>query len=333
MWYRLFLLLFLLIYLTPNSNAQDYDSAFALPPTIINSAIRNMELADSFSTIGDSINASKYYLKIDPYFFVSSNRTEATIDSSFVNYLLTNDAIAEYRNIFAKAYTSERTAAYKTFKTMFKEDQAIRYKLDRCDDSLSCAVFRQRMIRTDSPHFEYLHSYVKQNGWPNYENGAMFAEIIAMHDYKYMDYYLPFIKKSVIAGNSGLNFYEGILNRAKPSNLKKLYSYKRKRYFDISYVLSGTPASPAQVVEIKNAVLEYGPIRHEYFVFESANKKDFDDFLGFVKNDDYWLAWHIMVDIDRIQEKCAGVYRNIPFTFLYHKVDSKHKRLKMYLAY
>jgi len=327
------LLCLLLAALSLSSKAQVTDAALSLPPLTVYSSVTNMMLADSFSAVGDSLNASRYYLKIDPFFFVSSDKTPETIDSGFANYLLTVQAKEEYRKIFAKAYNAERTEAYKTFKVMWSEDQAIRNKLSRCRDSFSRSVFEQKMAQTDSPHFEYLYSYVKKNGWPTYENGSMFADVIALHDWKYMEYYLPFIKKSVIKGNSSPAFYNHIVNRARPSNLKTLLANKSKFSIDISYVLKGHKASPAQIEKIQKAVWDCGPIKGVCFVYESADKKDFSDFMKMGKDDNYWLAWDILVYVEDAQNKGISVRKDVPYDFLYSESISKQQKLTVYLLW
>jgi hypothetical protein len=317
------------------SYSQVVDTGSALPPLKVNSAIRNMTLADSFSTAGDSINASRYYLKIDPYFFVSTNKTNESLEASFADYLLTRQARDEYRKIFAAAYNGERTEAYKTFKAMFAEDQAMRNKHSTCGDSFSCAVLERKVTETDSPHFEYLYNYVKQNGWPTYENGSRFAEIIAMHDGQHMQYYLPHVKRSVIKGNSGSSFYYNLLNRAKPMYIDQLRSHKNKVSFDVSYVLKGNKMSPAQEQEIQNAIQKYGPITFIYFVYESANEKDFKDFINGGYDGTYWIAWHMMVFIQKYQREKTkfGSDKDEGWYFAYSPIEGEQKRLTVFLMY
>lgn len=309
-----------------SSYAQITDTSFLLPPSIENSAIRNMELADSFSVAGDSINASRHFSKIDPYFFISTNRTLATIDSGFVGYLLTSQARKEYKKVFTRAYQTERTEAYQTFKVMLEEDQTTRRKLSWCKDSISCTEIEQIMVRTDSFHFEYLYNYVRKNGWPTYENGSFFAEIIAMHDARHMQSYLPYIKRAVIAGYSSSRFYYNILNRAKPSKIEHLRNHKNKLTFDVSYALKGHEATAAQIKEIQKAVVDCGPIKHQYFVYESADEKDYRNFMSMSENQYYWLAWDILVKINDAQKS------SVPYSFLYSETISKQNKLKVILV-
>jgi hypothetical protein len=324
---KLFILYLLWTSCFNSSYAQITDANFLLPPFIENSAIRNMELADSFSVAGDSINASRHFSKIDPYFFISTNRTLETIDSGFAAYLLTSQAMKEYRKVFTRAYQTERTEAYRTFKVMLEEDQTTRRKLSWCKDSILCTEMEQILVRTDSFHFEYLYKYVRNNGWPTYENGSFFAEIIAIHDGKHMQFYLPHIKRAVIAGYSSSRFYSNILNRAKPSKFEQLRNHKNKLTFDVSYVLKGKEASAAQIKEIQKAVVDCGPIKHQYIVYESADEKDYRKFMSMSQNQNYWLAWHILVEIGHSQKS------NVPYSFLYSETISKQNKLKVILVY
>ncbi len=95
MRYKLVLLLLLLINTTLVSNAQDYDSAYTLPPTIKNSAIRNIELADSFSKIRGSVSASP---KASPG--PEGTDTFVEYDSDSTTYLLLEPTSKKKFNVF-----------------------------------------------------------------------------------------------------------------------------------------------------------------------------------------------------------------------------------------
>lgn len=315
--------------------AQTTDTSLTLPSSMVNSAIRNMELADSCSQIGDSIDASKFFLKIDPYFFVSSNRTTKNIDSVFANYLLTKNAKETYRVLFANAYNSNRTEAFTTFKRMLNEDQLIRKKLSNCPaDSIVYSAVKKEMNQIDSPHFEYLFHFVKDHGWPIYRDGAMFADVIAMHDNKYMRSYLPEIKRSVIKGNTDPKFYYNILNRARPSNYDRLKNYKHKLAFDISSVLHGSKISELKKKEIKKAIADCGPIVYSYFVYFSSEEKSYTDFKSIRdKHKSYWLAWDVLVYLSQTQRELFHTARDIPYDFPFSKGDNNTPQLILYLLY
>jgi hypothetical protein len=309
--------------------AQKTDTTIELPAALPNSAIRNLEIADSFSRVGDSIRSAEYFLRIDPFFFVSSNYTIAKMESALQDLRLPKAEANAYRVLFAKAYNAKRTEPYTVFRRMLEEDQMVRRKLNACSDSLSCANLERQMHKTDSSHFEYLYQYVIRNGWPSYEEGAAFAEIIAMHDFQHMRLYLPYIRREVINGRSSSRFYGTLKNRAYPSNLAKLDSYKNKRIFDVSCILKGKKPSSTLQNEIISAVTSFKPIKHQYFVFESASEQRFKEFMHGDKSGNheiYWIAWDLLVLISQAYND------NIPYSFLYSEKQGPD-RLVLYLVY
>ena len=334
MQYKLLFFTFLLSCGMLPVSAQVTDTAFILPHYIPNCTITNMELADSFSATGDSINASRYYLKTDPYFFISSGRTVETAESGYTGYLLTKQAKLEYTKLFTAAFNKPRAASFIKFRSMLQADQLARHKLSSCADSFSCSMLEKQMALTDAPHFEYLYNYVQKYGWADYVHGAMFAEVIAMHDGPHMQYYLPFIKKAVTEGKSCARFYYNLLNRAKPSGLEGLKMYTNKIHFDISYILKGSIPTPAQKEAIIKAVQECGPIKAQHYVYESASQQDFTDFMGQLKDKYYWNLWdYILVTVARAENKQWPSLRNIPYFFNYSKTVTRQKKLTLYLVY
>ncbi|MBL7691993.1 MAG: hypothetical protein JNM41_10395 [Flavipsychrobacter sp.] len=311
------------------ASGQGKDTIMELPAVLPNSAIRNLEISDSFSRMGDSVRSAEFYLKIDPFFFVSSNYTIGKMESALKEFRLPKAAAQTYREIFAKAYNAKRTEPYTVFRRMLEEDQMVRRKLGACADSLSCAILEWQMQKTDSPHFEYLYQYVIRNGWPSYEDGAAFAEIIAMHDFQHMRLYLPYIRREVISGRSSSRFYDNLKNRAYPSNLAKLDSYRNKKRFDVSCILKGSKPSATLLNEIISAVTSFKPIKHQYFVFESASEEHFKEFMHGDKSGNheiYWKAWDLLVSISQAHND------NIPYSFLYSEKQGPDK-LVLYLVY
>lgn len=300
-----------------------------LPAVLPNSAIRHLELADSFSLIGDSVRSAEHFLKIDPFFFVSINYTVAKMKSVTVERHIPATAAKMYLRKFETAFNAKRTEPFTVFKKMLEEDQMVRRKLNACSDSPSCSILEHEMQKTDSPHFEYLYQYVVRNGWPSYETGAAFAEIIAMHDFQHMRFYLPYVRKDVLNGGSSPRFYNNLKNRAYPSDLAKLDSYRNKRKFDVSCILKGNKPSATMQNEIITAVASFRPIKHQYFVFESASEARFKEFMHGDKNGNheiYWIAWDLLVSVDQAQNG------NMPYSFLYSEKQGPD-RLVLYLVY
>lgn len=312
-----------------NVFGQTIDTTLDLPAVLPNSAIRHLELADSFSVIGDSVRSAEHFLKIDPFFFVSINYTVAKMKSVTVERNIPATAAKMCLRKFETAFNAKRTQPYTDFRKMLEEDQLVRRKLSACTDSLSCAILERQMQKTDSPHFEYLYQYVVKNGWPSYENGAAFAEIIAMHDFQHMRFYLPYVRKDVLNGGSSPRFYNNLKNRAYPSDLAKLDSYRNKKRFDVSCILKGSKPSATVQNDIITAVASFRPIKHQYFVFESASEARFKEFMHGDKNGNheiYWIAWDLLVSIDQAQNG------NIPYSFLFSEKPGPD-RLVLYLVY
>lgn len=298
--------------------------------------IRSIELADSFSKVKDSINASLCLQKVDPYFLISCNTTPETIDAYLDGFLLAEHAKNGYKAKFLEAFYRVRSVSYSAFKAMCEEDQTVRKSLAKCNDSLSRSIYSAKMGKTDSLHFDYLYTYVKKHGWPTYENGCMYAEIIAMHDGVHMKEYLTYVMQAVETGYSSERYYYSLLNRAKPSTLEALSGYKDKTTFDVSYVLKGKRASVVQIHELQKAVVECGAIKHVYFVYESNDKKEFEDFMkasdGAVRN--YWLAWDILVQLEQAKkDRMHQTAKNISYDFLFSKSTSKQKKLMLFIVY
>lgn len=304
--------------------------------SVITTTIRSLELADSFSKVRDSVNVSINLLKVDPYFLISCNATLTTIDSDLAGYLLTAQAKNDYRSKFVEAYTKVRTVSFLAFKSMAEEDQMVRKSLAKCNDSLSRSIYKAKMGKTDSLHFDYLYAYVKKHGWPTYENGCMYAEIIAMHDGIHMNEYLAYISNAMKRGYSSERFYYSLLNRAKPSTLEALSGYKDKTTFDVSDVVKGKRASVKQINDMRKSAMECGPIKHLYFVYEANDKKEFEDFMnaseGALQN--YWLAWDILVQLEQTnKDKLQHTAKNISYDFLFSKSVNKQSKLILFMVY
>jgi len=304
--------------------------------SVAHTSMRNIELVDSFSKVKDSVTASIHLMRVDPYYFISCNATIATIDSDLAGYLLTKNAKDEYWANFAIEYNKQRKAPFLAFKAMCEEDQAVRRALVKCTDSFSRSMYMSKLEKTDSVHFDYLYAYVKKYGWPTYENGCMYAELIAIHDGVHMKEYLAFIRKAIESGYSSERFYGNIQNRAKPSTLKVLSGYRDKTAFDISYVLKGRQATVAQLKEMGMAAVECGGAVHLYFVYEARNEKEFKDFMnaGEDKLQQYWLAWDLIVHIEQtMKDKLLQTKRNTPYDFLFSETSKKQNRLMLYIVY
>lgn len=292
-------------------------------------AVTHMELADSFSVAGDSINASRHYLQIDPFFFVSSLYTPETIDSTFTEYRLTAAAKAEYRKIFATAYHKPRTEAYLRFKVMQREDKDIRNKMGAGDSSYRAYISRQMEI-IDSPHFEYLHQYVRKHGWPTYEDGAMWADVIAMHDGPHMREYLPYVRAAVYSGIACPRFYYNLLNRAHPLGIERLKQEKNKIEIDVSYTIKGEQIGDKRKEELHKLVLAHRPVKRVYFVYETHDENAFRKFM---RSDEYWAAWGVLVHVGEANHEGLATAHKAPYGFMYKWCQKCPAKLTLIIAY
>jgi thiol-disulfide isomerase/thioredoxin len=339
---RLLLFAFLLSLTFNRSIAQAFDSSLMIPKSALrNTSFTAYFLTDSFSKRRDSIQASTYLLRIDPYYLMYQGITPADLDSFFLDYKLTNKAKEEFRKKFAGVYNTPETETYKKFREMRREDQDARYKAGKCNDSFSCAVFMQKMMYSDSIHFDYLHKYVQKNGWPKLSDGSLYVEIVALHDMPHMKYYLPFMKKAVLSGDASYNGYGNMLNRAIKPTFEELSSeYKNKVVFDISYILKQDTPKVAKLDLMKKAVKEHKPVKYIYFVYEGNSQKDFKEFMtGKYRGGSdagmecYWNAWALMVHLARYQNALLFTNDNIPYDFVYSESFSPKKKLTLYLLY
>jgi len=149
------------------SYAQEkFDTALISRNQVRNTPFVNLEIADSFSTKGDSINASASFLKVDPYYLMMQGITPEDLDKEFAKHSITINAQKTYRERFTKTFSTPRTEIYKQLAKMFEEDQATRDKVAKCKDSFSYVVYENRMAHSDSIHFVWLYNYVQKSGWP-----------------------------------------------------------------------------------------------------------------------------------------------------------------------
>ncbi len=343
------MLLFILLSLAAynRSSAQAFDSSLMISPSAVrNTSFTAYFLADSFSKAGDSIQTSACLMRMEPYYLMYQAISPANLDTFFSEYKLTVRAKGEFRKKFEAVFNTPRTSTYGKFEEQFREDQQTRRNMDMCNDSISCAVFQRNMKQADSVHFDYLFRYVNKYGWPKLADGGLYAEFIALHDATdgHWMYYLPLMKKAVLAGQANYNMYHNVLNRAVTPNFEKLSRNYKKIRFDISYILKSDPPSNAQMELMKEAIRKYKPIKYFYFLYESNNEKDYEIFTkakgghshgrdrGWDKTS-YCIAWDLMVDLEYYQKDLLSSDFNPFYQFAYEQSSYRKKKLIMYLLY
>jgi len=271
-------MLFILLLLIPAcSTAQIFDEKDVIPAyTLKHTSFYNHTLADSFAHRGDSLNASAAFLNVSPYYYFFEEETPTTIDTLFDKMLLTRDARTVYRERFLNVWQEKRSETYNMFQRMYQEDQKVRWKLDHCTDSLSYALTLQKMMHTDSARADTLYSYVKLHNWPTLYNGAMYAQIIAVHDHSRYAYYIPVIKKAVTEGKASLSIYNLIMSyyAAAEKGWNKILNTPNKITIDVSSLIQFKMPDTQTLQQIRMQSHTHCPIKYVVLIYESDNIKD-----------------------------------------------------------
>jgi len=293
---------------------QVFDTSLTIPASVLKGTSFGVyDIIDSLSAAGDSLNASAYLGRIDPYVVKFYGYSPAALDKYFSEKKLTISAKENFRTKFISVCNMPETDICKNMREMFHEDQEVRREEMASEDSFSHAVALQKMMHSDSVHFDYLYKYVKKNGWPKIVDGSYYAYYIAIHDPYHKSEYLPYLKRAVLAGQLDYRGYYLILNKAlKPTFAEMAGKFKNKVTFDLSYLLQYDTPTVAKMDMMKSAIKAHAPIKYIYFVYESKNKSDFDKFTStpggsrYLPNSKngrliaignvgiYWLTWRIV---------------------------------------
>ena len=133
---------------------QHFNPKLIIPKEVLNrTTFSSLDKVDSLSKKNDSLSASSTFQEIDPYHLFWMGQTPVTIDSFLSMYNITSSGKMAYKQKFVEAFNSERSGEYVMFQKMYEEDQLIRWKLDKCADSLSCEKLHNKMHLIDSRHF------------------------------------------------------------------------------------------------------------------------------------------------------------------------------------
>lgn len=240
-------------------------------------------MADSFSRKRDTAHCGEWFLKIDPYYFLTGFSNAGHADSFLHKYRLSESVKTIYREQYQKVLATPRTKEYLLMKQLRDEDQDIRRKLENCGDSFTCSMLNKKMRFTDSVHFETLYKYVQEKGWPNIADGSVYAALIAIHDGNRADYYVPIIKQAIIDGKLPMEPLQLIFT--KRSARYTSYDHLRKRIdtsIKYSFVVNQLMGHriPVNVERIKNVIKKHCPNVDLLLVYEQAYK--FDNYLAWV---------------------------------------------------
>ncbi len=235
------------------------------------------KLAYKYSTQRDSVNASKYFLKVDPYLFMSRGIDDSTITDFLKRYQLTRAATNRYKEIFLHAYNSQHSGSFDTLQRFNKNIEQSKKMLDTARAALKDYILQQ-FIKEDSIRFAYLRRYIEQNGWPALRDGSIYAATIAARDIEHFNFYLPYLNDIVAKGDLALA-------QAKTIDASKFSYYYymmlkdsrkyRQGYFDVTAFKDNRRkhflASPSLKADILYAIKQNKPIIDFFFVNFSRN--------------------------------------------------------------
>ena len=245
-------------------------------------------MIDSLSNAGDSIGASQYFLKLNPYQLFAEHLAPDSVDHfiSKYQYKITPAARREFINRYTAAYYAPKSAAYYRFKQMEDEDQEVRRSFVNAKEPSFAKLMTEVAQPTDSLHFDYLFRYVKKNGWPSLEDGSLPASLIAIHDHARHSFYLPLLKKAVMKGQADANAYALMYywNAHSHDGVLDVQQYiARGKYlrFDVSELINRQPVPQATFNNIKYAIKKHCPVKTIY-VGETHDKKIFDKWIAYM---------------------------------------------------
>lgn len=219
-----------------------------------------------YSQLHDTANTEKNLQLTDPHYVMFLGQTPETIEK-FIGYLNIHRRTAKaYIERFNKAYDN-RSEAYLRFEEMREEDQAMRKLHGQCGDSFTCARASVNMRKTDSTHFEYLHNYIQQHGWPKIEDGSYAATLIAIHDHARHEEYLPYLKQAVLDGTTNMQAYELVVYwlAHNTRELEKFLDTVEKITFKAGFLLHGIHM-PGNIDTIGKAMQRFCPARIYYVI-------------------------------------------------------------------
>jgi hypothetical protein len=251
------------------------DSVLVPKSLLKHTSFTYFNLADSCTKAGDTIDASRYFLQISPYYFLWYGTKPGTIDTLFSQFALTLQAKDSFLRMFTDTFSSPHSATYKKLEAMFEEDRSIRIRLMNCGDSFTCAKLETRMMASDSQHFEFLHHYVVKNGWPSLRDGSLFAQLIALHNHQQHRFYASILKEAVRRGDVSPEIYNMVLNYIfePKGGFASLFEVPSKVVIDISKALNFEMPDSTALKKIAAEAKKHCPIKWIVFVYGSKDPK------------------------------------------------------------
>lgn len=276
-------ILLLLLSLSIVSRAQDNDDSATIEKAYRNSQMSYLALAGSYAARKDTAKVRAYLMKVNPYQLLYQWNNTTAPDTFLWRYPLGNGAREEIAKKYLDVLNGPKSPAYTSFNQMADEDQHLRYITEHTDDESTIQSMRRKIHLSDSTHAAYLYSYVKQNGWPTLENGSMPATLLAIHDHRNHEFYLPYLKKAVMNGQADINalwlIKYWISSGRSDIALQEMLDTSKKIAFDVSSMLNDR--LPSSMQRIVKAVQKYcGQHFKTYLLLETPKNEIFAKWVG-----------------------------------------------------
>lgn len=334
---RVFTMMLLQVLIMPVL-AQTADTLTAAEITLLEQGMKNSSFgyfykADSFSRRKDSLNAGKWLMKINPYYMSWLCKEPKTTADIYKHLLLTDSVKEKYTQLYESALAA-KSEPYARLQEMKNEDQHIRELLEKCDDSITCAIVNKRMRYTDSVHFDYLYNYVSKNGWPSINDGSLYACLIAIHDHPHHDFYIEAIKKGIIAGQAPfepLKLLYAWKQHRGPVDLKRHLDTSRKRVFNVSSLMK--QQLPSSLPRIR-AVMKNNCDAKFYVTVEVRNQSDYDKWTAKFFS---WRKHDVLEQLfDTLKDSCPKRFsksdRGI-WDVCYWPMETTQERMMLYIVF
>lgn len=243
------------------------------PASKTRSVFRDLTIADSFSRHRDSVNAGMHMLKVSPYYLIYLGQTPKTINAYLSKFALTTDTKTGLLEKFTQAYTAKGTEIYTKLRAMYMETTQLKHILDTCPGNLKAYYDKQIQI-ADSAHFAFLFDYTAKNGWPDIENGALYAGYMAMRDIEHCYDYIPLTYKAYMAGQLPYFMAHTIYENWRyyiDYVIWKEYMKGPYEVFDVSTMLTGE--MPATEPSILASVKAHCPVKEIFYVTYSGKRR------------------------------------------------------------
>lgn len=255
---------------------QSFDKELITRGQVKQGAFRFRELADSLSSLGLTNEASEYFLKISPWYFIAQGTGPDNLNDELAGYKLTDDAKDQYRNLFNTAYNKPRSETWLKLKGFEDQYMDLTYKYGTSQNDASLSEKKAAELKaSDKAQGAWLYDFVHFGGWPDLENGAMFTGHILERDEDHWCDFLPYLKDAVLNGYADRAVYNAIVNFCRKPDLKQLTMlYSGYTVIDISNVLRGKYPEAEKMVQIEKEIKEHAT-HYWYFSYEYTTN-DYD---------------------------------------------------------